>query len=317
MSKRQRHVFRTSEVFHRWANQTQDSARNGKGSVFFEGPTIYSYHASWPLATIYTRSPSQKLVLTNSSHYSVTTSAHQSQVHRAIAKDIRQIAVPDPIANSKAGHLANIDFLKSEYDRLLKEAQRVLLARNAEWRQFQALQLYDDLVKYVRFFGLSNGLVPNLDLNPWNLALGRAKRIEKPDPIKDAKRFKERQHRRAKEREKLQTMADAWKQGQAPWSNWKLRRKLSDLFGIMLRIKGEEVQTSLGASIPITHAPRLWGLIQLVRKSGQRYQRNSHTVHAGVYSIDVIEIDGSLEVGCHTIPYSEIERIARELKLTE
>lgn len=45
-------VHDSAMVAHIWANQTLDCARNGKGSVYFKGRTIYSYGAQWPLATI-------------------------------------------------------------------------------------------------------------------------------------------------------------------------------------------------------------------------------------------------------------------------
>jgi hypothetical protein len=43
-----RHVHPTDMVAHLWAHQSQDSARNG-GNFYFEGDTLYSYGAHFPL----------------------------------------------------------------------------------------------------------------------------------------------------------------------------------------------------------------------------------------------------------------------------
>jgi hypothetical protein len=68
--------------------------------------------------------------------------------------------------------------------------------------------------------------------------------------------------------------------------------------------------------IPLEHAPRIWRLVQACREVGRPYARpeqRSFSEHAGAYAIDGISADGDLKVGCHSIPYTEIERMARTL----
>lgn len=81
----------------------------------------------------------------------------------------------------------------------------------------------------------------------------------------------------------------------------------------MLRIKGDEVQTSRGASVPVSHAKRGLKFVRGVMASGTEYVRNGHTLHLGHYPIDKVTTDGTLYAGCHVIPWAEIERIAPEL----
>ena len=50
---RQRYVYPTEEIPHKWVHQTQDSARNPQGNLFFEGDTLYSYRTSAPIAKLY------------------------------------------------------------------------------------------------------------------------------------------------------------------------------------------------------------------------------------------------------------------------
>ena len=63
---RERHIFPTSEIPHKWAHATQSDARNQRGNLYFRGDTIYSYRDSWPLARIYRHKKRGVLVLSNS-----------------------------------------------------------------------------------------------------------------------------------------------------------------------------------------------------------------------------------------------------------
>lgn len=81
----------------------------------------------------------------------------------------------------------------------------------------------------------------------------------------------------------------------------------------MVRVVGDEVQTSLGARFPVSHALRALTFVRRVRKSGQEYVHNGHTIHLGHYVIDRIETDGTVHAGCHVVKWEEIERIVPQL----
>jgi hypothetical protein len=81
----------------------------------------------------------------------------------------------------------------------------------------------------------------------------------------------------------------------------------------MLRIVGDEVQTSLGASFPVEHARLGLRVVREVRATGEEYRRNGHTIHLGHYVIDRIEPNGTVHAGCHVVTWDEIERIASQL----
>src|SRR5262249_10971073 len=88
MSKRQRHVFPNREIPHLWAHQTQDNARNGTGSFYFDGPTIYSYGSHFPIATHVRGLQRQAGVLFTCDKSSITTSQHMHAVQAAIPPDV-------------------------------------------------------------------------------------------------------------------------------------------------------------------------------------------------------------------------------------
>jgi hypothetical protein len=194
---RERYVHQTREVPHLWAHQAKAKASNPQHNLYFEGPTIYSYRGSWPLARIYTRK-SGTLVLTNSGRYSVTTSQHQSAVNRAASHMVR-VAVPEPDApgseyryHVKSAHECNVAHLVAKQARLLKEAQRVLSESSARWRHREALGTYDEQCRYQAFFGIRRKIAPFPDA-AWDAAIDRARRIETPDPVRDAKRVRSAQ----------------------------------------------------------------------------------------------------------------------------
>lgn len=81
----------------------------------------------------------------------------------------------------------------------------------------------------------------------------------------------------------------------------------------MLRVVGDEVQTSLGARFPVSHARLGLAFIRKVRESGLEYVRDGHTIHLGHYIIDRVEQDGTVHAGCHVVKWEEIERIASQL----
>ncbi len=92
-----------------------------------------------------------------------------------------------------------------------------------------------------------------------------------------------------------------------------MRYHLGDL-PVGLRIVGDQVETSLGASVPLAHAAAGLALVRRIMQRGKPYQRNGHTVHLGHYAIDSIAVDGTLHAGCHTILIEEINRIAPQIE---
>lgn len=76
---RVKRVHTDSQVAHLWANQSQDSARNSRNTFYFDGPVIYSYRDSYPVAVLtpWKDADGRRLVLTRADSYSNTTSKHE------------------------------------------------------------------------------------------------------------------------------------------------------------------------------------------------------------------------------------------------
>lgn len=335
-----RQVFPTSEIPHLWAHQTQESARNPQGNLYFRGPTIYSYRDSWPLARIYTRKDRGRaadatLVLTNCERYSATTAQQQHGVNRAVSH-LRCMAVPFPaprFEGSKietAAHKENLAYFEKAMQRALQKAERTTTEHNVNTYAERAARLHRDMADYMSFFGIRRKMPALLS---FAAAFERARRIENPDPASLDKRERERAKRQERNRERDEYLAahyDNLMRGAlyrigAQRSDWRLfgafgtqsARYPHHKTACMLRVNGDEIETSQGACVPVAAAPMVWGLVQRAMDDGGRvYLKALHRVTIGDYPLDRIDADGTLHAGCHVIPFSELASIARQLVLS-
>jgi hypothetical protein len=78
-------VFENRMVAHVWAQQNQSEGRSANKQFFFKDKTIFSYRASWPLATFI----GENEILLNVQRCSVTTGNHLSCVNCALKSDVK------------------------------------------------------------------------------------------------------------------------------------------------------------------------------------------------------------------------------------
>jgi hypothetical protein len=82
----------------------------------------------------------------------------------------------------------------------------------------------------------------------------------------------------------------------------------------MMRIVGDVVETSRGASVPLTHAMRLVRIAErIAAKGGQDWERTDGP-RVGHYTVNHIGPDMSAVIGCHTFSAEESARIVAALK---
>jgi hypothetical protein len=276
------------QLAHVWAQQTKTQ---GKGHHFyFEGPSIYSYGPHFEIARFVTVKKKRAVLFTTRT-YSVSTSKHLSYTRTAL----HGLAVPVfNVTSLDADHKANT---KDYAERIDTAARKATLVRShAETRMQQAATLTDEANAYAKLFGLKA-------------------RIKKPvfGPALKAKINAEKQRKAEKTRQdhaRLLVELEKWKRGEDV-----AHRYCFNEIPTGLRVRGEVVETSRGAEVPLDHAKRLWPIVQRVKASGVAYQRNGHTEHVGHFTVDRIETSGDLSIGCHRIAFAEVERIAKELGL--
>lgn len=254
--------------------------------------------------------------------------------------------------HSPEQHAINVRYLVELAAKHLDKAGRAMQLSSVTWRRDAAKQALADAQAYSAFFGIRRK-VPAFPELAWNAAAARAGRIENPDPVsKDARERASAKRKAAAEQvtEYRQAMAESmkvaghwigyratvgkrWPKALArlvgekgrPWyhdmaerTNWRLNIAHAQYARhgtpVMLRVNGEEIETSQGARIPLAAAPMVWNIVQ--RSLGKGFvPAGLGGVKIGDYPLTRIEADGTLVAGCHKIPHSELRSMARQLNL--
>ena len=164
-------------------------------------------------------------------------------------------------------------------------------------------RLVNEANQYAQHFGLKT----RFSCPTTETMLAECRKIEEQNKAREAQRAQQEQQRRekwvAQQKQVIQDWVDG-KRDDCP-SGYG-----SDVYGpIRLRIKGDELQTSMGATVPLDHAVKCFRILKQLRAKGETYVRNGHTVHLGHFALDAF--DGqTVRAGCHSVEWTEIERIA-------
>ena len=159
---------------------------------------------------------------------------------------------------------------------------------------------------YKRFMALVDGA---LDTLPPAHPLAARARGMMPDRDRAAAYIADAD--RALAAEHAQRIAD-WRAGGAalPWD-------MRDI-GPLLRLSrdGRVIQTSHGASVPASVAPRLWRMVTAARAGAADDITAKHRgMRIGHFTLQTVRPDGSLLIGCHDIAFDELQRLADVLGL--
>lgn len=320
-----RHVFPSRELAHVFASGTLYHGRTSNGHIFFIGDTIYSYGAHAPLARILDQARHIALVTTHT--YSVTTSCHLSRVVSALS-NFTLIHVPNVLASSPSDHAANIICLLHELSDTRARASRARLHADHYYFNYRALR--DNLILYCRHFHIRR---------PSRLLTDAA--LDELIAAWTVKSAPARARADARAESRRRTRQELWNQMVArdaaadlactrllalPFeerlSLWHTREidilplTPSDPPGDFARLSsdGTHIETSRSARILTVHAPRLWAIISSCASSGRPWVPGQE-MRIDYYRLDSIDSDGTLHVGCHSIPYSESHYLARALGL--
>jgi hypothetical protein len=310
-------VFDNRQCAHVWAQRSQPYGRSG--SMKFEGDVLYSYQT--PIAAFHDIvgvAMNIKVVLIASETFSVTTSSKHMPAARRAVTNFRTFTVPYIRANSAADHKANLAYLVAKF---WKEADRLKRARDVWGSPYLQLEPIErDIRAYAQLFG---GLeVPN-DINSIfvdnTIAALRAELGAKNNtPAKIAAHARAAAKREAAEQAKREAIAAAQGDRLREWlagaSTWLTDLTLSVNGGAYLRIRGDLVQTSQGASVPVADAKRVIGHIRAVmHKPWGGPPHYPKGLGVGAFTVERVDMNGDIKAGCHFIEFSEIDRIGKLL----
>jgi hypothetical protein len=275
---RRKVVYLTGEIAHMFAHSTQPEARNTQGNLSFKGDKLFSY------TTVIARRLGADLYLVSSNSYSNTTAGHQSDARQA-ARHARTLHLPmDRYGNVQASAA------QDEVTALYAKASSAR-TKAADYTA-QAERICKDMFDYDG----TTLVVPSpaeLTQIKANIKAGRAIQAER-----DAEHEKMMAEANALRKLEALERLEKWRQGAAAVS----------LHGLptALRLNGDLIETSAGASIPVRHAKRIW----------QAVQANAlpDSLQVGQYSTaDKALTATHFTVGCHDLALTELDAIALQL----
>ena len=284
------------QVAHAWAHQT-GKQRNGK-RMFYDGSRIYSHGYHFLIARLLDVKGVPSVLFTTRD-YSVSTSQHKAIAHGAV-HHLQKFYVADP------GHSPDRADWETHLDKAGEEAAKAKRARLEYSINSHLSQAQNNLD---RANALNTGFdlgLPEVTLETLGVHIAdRVARIEKAR--KDAAKARKKAEKERFERET--EASNAWLAGESG-AYW--RGTAAD-GSALLRVNGDTLETSQGASVPLAHAIKAFRFVKLCRDRSEAWRRNGHTIHVGAFHVDAIEANGDFRAGCHTIRWTECARLAREI----
>ena len=267
-----------AEVAHRWAQRNGGSA---KGSNFFyKGDALYSFGSHFVVAKHIESPKGVHFVVLNPASRSISTTRHKSLARRAIPDGITILAV-EPANDVRQW----VQELQARCEALHAQFKRA--RGNKPWYawafQYTATQLQFLKEQYDLDFA-----IPEIE----NMAA-----------------LLEQQKLRKEEQERAKAILDA-----AAVSEWKYgnRSQCPHTSKIHLRVKGDTIETSWGATVPLNVAPGLWQRVLECRNDNAGWAPTT-PLDVGHYKLNAIHENGNIAIGCHLIQYDELQRIAVQL----
>lgn len=365
---RAKHVLSTNEIPHAWAHPLeangsgfyQTHARNPQGNYYFKTASdgtrvLFSYRDSYPIGSLFQvkkgKSVRTVYLYFDGKPYSSTTASHMSgckgSIPRAHVSFGVEYVVSDSSSHAKptqAQHVKNVAFLASEYAGTVAKLKKAHSMRTIQWTRETATKQRAQALDYAKFFGVK---APKLEAVPIITAERRAKALafdagseERSRRVREARRARwEAEHKEylLRQEQERENAKKTLPERIAKWRAGEHASFYSDrLDCAMLRLKGENVETSQGVKVPVSGqagAARLFRFLKALKDSGRTYTRNGHTQHIGNFAVDsfspvaVAGIDAEwvaeamaqgvikpqewvMVAGCHRITWSEIEGLA-------
>jgi hypothetical protein len=79
---------------------------------------------------------------------------------------------------------------------------------------------------------------------------------------------------------------------------------------VYMRVVGDELQTSMGARVPLRHAKRAYRMALWCRDNGRDWKRNGATIRVGMFQVDRIDTEGNMIAGCHRLSLERMKECA-------
>ena len=340
MAKQTKYVFQDNDaIAHLWighnlSGEGQSEARTPRRNFYFENETIYSYGTHFPIAR-FVRNGKKQAIHFTTGKYSHTTGGHISTVWSAIQGN--KIPVFNLKNTQSCGTVDDLNDYLSRINLAIADQTKARSTHNMLRARGTAVDTITESKAFCKFWKIKFPKFPKVPDLPADFKDRQAREKER-----EAKRDAARAERSRIQREQWAkenaariardtTTINEWNENfevhVAEWlSGGSLNQPIthyyygdSDAYPKMkevptlLRIVGDNVETSRHAIFPVAHAKRGLTLVRATMARGTDWIANGHTCKLGMYAISKITADGTVFAGCHVVPFSSIARIANDL----
>jgi hypothetical protein len=307
-------------VAHLWANQSQDEAYTASRNFSFNGVILKSYRTT--VGRIVQTVDGGRVALLTNRKYSVTTSAQMRAARSALPSN-RCFEVPF-IGDFDDQIEANYAWLLSECRDAFKAHATARMGTfaagqyaNGDVRAASAgYYAVDRANRFADAFGLARvdftaeqeaaHAAFNARFEKYMAQPAVAKR-EAARIAREAAQEAALAERRARQHVEQEARRNAWLAGADVYYNGTTPQG-----GAYMRVIGDELQTSMGASVPLSDAIKVFRAVQLVMTTGRAWHRNGEIMPVGQFQVDHITPDGTMRAGCHIMAWPEIEHAAKQ-----
>lgn len=300
--------MKTKEFLH----QAVNAARYGRdlrdrcGNVSSRGGVIYSY--AEPMA--FKDQQLQRWILSGRS-WSLTTSRHQGYIRQSLTETellsaLTVYALPgEGCSWSAADHAQNVVWYNDTMEALLREFDNKAFGKTRRMGAYKEacalLRMHRD---YARLFNLTKPSGECLTVRE-DEANELLQRVVKTSAATDA----DREARREKNLESWLMGKRKQPPAMAGYSDYARPEELAD--------RGWSLVTNRGALVPLAAAPVVWAMSNAA-VAGRRVDIDKAGARRiGVFTLDRVDADGDVHIGCHIFTRRAIERMAELLGLKE
>lgn len=269
------------ELTHQWAHKVSSSGR--ASALSYEGPTLYSY------GTEIARILGPALVAVNVDRYSTTTARHQSYTRAAIPHGWTVAKVDGIRTGGSIDARAADETARRTMDRLKAMQYRSEEEARADLANLEALATAGRALGSRRGYTRAGCVEAFAASLPWGECAARWKAAR-------AKKAAQTRARNESARARYAAALEDWRAGRED------RTPINPDGTEALRVKGENVETTKGARVPVQEARILW--------QAWTAGRDVRGAAVGLYRVTRQEPE-RLVIGCHIITRAEADALAR------
>jgi len=284
-----------AQLAHVWAQQDPKRTSLRGSRMFFEGPVIYSHGPHWLIAQFVRNAQGATAVLLCTESRSTSTATHTRHVEAALQGLPHLILRVEQAAMRSHPDPSTVDRMVSNADTLMESAKRRRSATRRQWDLEGAQAVIDNARAFVAFYGFDYTIPSIFDGLSAIVAQARVARATAEIARLESQRAKDA------------AGFDAWRNGAAPYCPTSY--SIDPTGSVYLRVRGDTVETSRGAAVPLASALRLYRLACAARTASADVNP-ARLPRVGEFVARAIRADGSVTIGCHTLSYERMTECA-------